>query len=617
MKIKSLLKILILSTISLLLYSCASVQNNATARSPYNQDPNYYLNQASNSQGDQQQTYALQAVAAYFYQGEFNRGRTILYSMPYRSLNDINAVQYQLLSARLAQYDKKTERSIAILNGLVENPNLSSQMEVEALKLRAKAQKTLRLPIASIKSLILITPLLTNDNDKITNQQHIWQQLSKLPTKNLIQLANDNSDPTLQGWASLTLIVRQYATQPGTFISQLEQWQQQFSNHPASNLVSTDVSQIYINQQPPAQVAVLLPLKSNIGAQAQAILNGFMAAYYQSQQQGLPAAKIKVYDTSNASITDVYQKAVQDGAQFIIGPLSKTNVNTLIQDGNVNVPTLALNFSTDGSLPDKAFEYALSPQQEAETVADRAAKLGYVNAVVISPKNNWGQSIAQTLIQRWQNDGGTIIKNVAFMPNKNLRPAISALLNINQSYQRRTALSNLIGQPVKFSPRRRHDIDVIFINALPQDARQILPLLRFYYAGNIPIFATSQLYNGTPNPTKDTDLNDVRFTIMPWAINPSAQAIQLRNNIKKLWPQNFDRFSLFYAFGIDAFNIMSHLEQLRVLPNLGYLGNTGTLYLAKDHKISRTTQWAEFVNGKPKQISFESSVIIPLETNDQ
>lgn len=607
-------RILLLCLVCVFISACSSWQSNGTSlRSPFNQDPSYYLQQADSSSADQRQTYLLQATAAYFYYGQFAQGRSVLYKLQWRDLNPVNAAQYQLLSARLSLYDNKPERAISILNSLAANPNLTTQMQIESLKLRASAQQQLQLPIASIKTYILIDPLLTEKDDHIHNQQNIWQLVNQLSTEQLQNLASDDSDPVLQGWATLGLDVHLYGNQPQQLIQHLQQWQTQFPNHPAKDLVNTDMGNIANWKNSPKQIALLLPIKGNIAPQAQAIMNGFMAAYYQAKQHGLPAGSVKMYDTSNANITDLYQQAINDGAQLVVGPLTKANVQSLANDGDITVPTLALNMTNDSSLPNNFYEFALSPQQEAITIADRATQMGYSNAATISPDNSWGNNINQTFSERWTADGGNIVANLAFAKNKNLKAQISALLNINQSYQRRRALEKVIGRSVSFSPRRRQDIDVIFLNALPQEARQIMPFLRFYYAGDIPVYATSQIYDGHPNPTKDSDLDSVRFTIMPWALNPSAQAKQLRRNIKQLWPESFKQFSLLYAFGIDAYDLMTRMGQLQAFPQFGLQANTGTLFLNSDQRIQRQTEWAIFKHGKPIPLKFDNNVIIPLQ----
>lgn len=598
----------------LLLSSCANMSSESVSlRSPFNQNPNYYLGQANQAQGAERQTYRLQAVAAYFYYGDFEQGRKVLYGMKRQYLSPLNQAQYDLLSARLALQDEQPERTIEIVNALADNPNLDAQMQIESLKLRAAALLALKQPIDSIKTRILITPLLTEQTDIDQNQREIWQIVNGLPTSDLQNLSQDDSQPVLQGWASLALTVRDHQNQPTALVQALKTWQQQFPDNPAVSLVSTDMGNISNWMQTPTQVALLLPMSGNLASQGQAILNGFTAAYYQARQQGAANMTIKVYDTAKSQdIVNLYQQAVQDGAKFVVGPLLKNNVAKLANDGDINVPSLALNFSTDNDLPKNYYEFALSPIAEARAIADKATQLGFVNAVTISPQGEWGDQIRNAFTKRWVNNGGKLVSNLSFNSGESFKFKISDLLNINDSYLRRNALQKAIGEKVKFSPRRRRDIDVIFLNAMPQDARQILPLLRFYYAGNIPVFATSQLYNGKSNPDKNSDLDGVNFTIMPWLVAPSASARVMQAELTKLWPASYKANSPLYAFGSDAYLLTTRMGQLQAFPSFGVRANTGTLFIGKNQRIVRQTDWAEFKKGQPKLIKFDSNVIIPL-----
>ena len=85
------------------------------------------------------------------------------------------------------------------------------------------------------------------------------------------------------------------------------------------------------------QIAVLLPLSGRTGESAAAIRDGIMAAYYQDE---LESPELRFYDTGgNAQlIWSVYQQAVADGAEFVIGPLLKDSIQQLEQSGQLPVP---------------------------------------------------------------------------------------------------------------------------------------------------------------------------------------------------------------------------------------------------------------------------------------
>ena len=67
---------------------------------------------------------------------------------------------------------------------------------------------------------------------------------------------------------------------------------------------------------------------------------------------------------------------------------------------------------------------------------------------------------------------------------------------------------------------RSAGMDMIFMAAFPTQARQIRPTLKFFDAGQVPVYAMSHLYDGKPLPTDGHDLDGVVFGDMPWILSP-------------------------------------------------------------------------------------------------
>ena len=77
--------------------------------------------------------------------------------------------------------------------------------------------------------------------------------------------------------------------------------------------------------QPAQKIALLLPLQGQYGASAQAIRNGFLAAYYDDKQQGKNVPNVVVLDTSMQDVRTVYQQAIAQGASIIVAETSICN----------------------------------------------------------------------------------------------------------------------------------------------------------------------------------------------------------------------------------------------------------------------------------------------------
>jgi len=361
---------------------------------------------------------------------------------------------------------------------------------------------------------------------------------------------------------------------------------------------TTNVTTVMPTAQDPAnndKFALLLPTTGQLKQSSAAIQNGFMAAYYHQEQQQPNNQAIQVYNTQGKSLNDVYQQAINNGATNVVGPLAKPEVSAL-NHIKINKPTLALNFSPNGTDKNTLYQFALSPEDEANQVAIKAAQDGKTQALIIAPDSSWGQAIATTFTNKWRNQGGGVVDELKYADKTNFEKSVKQLLHINDQSIKALRANKAPTQPV-----RRQDFDMIFLIASPDTAKKIVPMLNFYYANDIPIYATSMVYTGIPNPANDKDLDGVKFCDIPLILDNSQQMKTIRNHMYKLIrPSQRDMIRL-YAFGIDAYQLSVHQDQFS--NNFMMAGMTGNLYLGKQHQILRQLQWAEFKNGTPVNIT--------------
>ncbi len=178
------------------------------------------------------------------------------------------------------------------------------------------------------------------------------------------------------------------------------------------------------------------------------------------------------------------------------------------------------------------------------------------------------------------------------------------VLNISQAEGQAQSLKRLLGQKLRYIPQRRQDFDMIFLVAFPNTARQIVPLLKYYYAGNIPIYAPSVVYTGIVRPRQDRDLDGVVFCDTPWELSSNqtlgSKLASLRVRVKSIWPESFRQNPQLYALGVDAYDLTSQLNKMALLPQFGTSGATGLLYLQNNRIIYRKLLWAQMQNGRPK-----------------
>ena len=236
----------------------------------------------------------------------------------------------------------------------------------------------------------------------------IWYKLQQTSSSRLREMLTTKDDPIERGWIELTLINKRYnnSTSLHQFPHELLAWQQDFPSHPGNQLLPSMDTLIQLTHiTPPKHLAVLLPQSGRYAASARRIREGLLNAYYGQGSKGL----IKFYDTAHAPhLSAVYEKAIKDGANFIIGPLTKNEVSHLRDETTFKVPTIALNYSDNGTSPANFYEFGLSPEDEINMGAERAYQQGLSQAIIIAPNNAWGTRITQSFIKKWQHLGGNI-----------------------------------------------------------------------------------------------------------------------------------------------------------------------------------------------------------------
>src|SRR5690606_25937904 len=117
----------------------------------------------------------------------------------------------------------------------------------------------------------------------------------------------------------------------------------------------------------PRQVALLLPLSSPQRDLARAVRDGFLAAHLRSGNAS--SSRVLVYDTALLGGREAYERAQLEGAEFIVGPLLRPNVEQIVPAAGL-VPTLALNTTTaDTATTPGFYQFALLPEHEARAVA--------------------------------------------------------------------------------------------------------------------------------------------------------------------------------------------------------------------------------------------------------
>ena len=378
-----------------------------------------------------------------------------------------------------------------------------------------------------------------------------------------------------------------------------------------------------LSQNYPTQIAVLLPFSSvqqpdegdcSIGDCSNAIRDGFIASHLTGSTTTPDGTvpTLKFYDTTLLGPQEAYLRAQIDGADFIVGPLLKSELEEIIGNAGL-IPTLALNFfDGDRSAPPNFYQFALAPEDEAREVARRVVANGTLNAVALVQNSDWGLRLLGSFRAELEALGGQLLQFRGYdSDSQDFSLTITTLLNIQSSNQRRQRLAANLGVPLEFEPRRRQDVDVIFVATDADAGRLLAPQLRFHYAGDIPTYATSAVYESYAG---DSDLNGILFPDTPWVLSGDDTSSQLKASLETYWPQRTSPYwRRFHGLGFDAYRLIPLLhnrsERFSSIASL-----SGELSLGNDGRIHRRLPFAQFRNGRPFVINDDATENRSIET---
>lgn len=503
-----------------------------------------------------------------------------------------------LLSGRAQLGDQRPDDALALLqrheDDILQYP-AEQQAGLDLLKADALAMKGDL--TGSLQQRVATHPLL-EDEDQDYNHGMIWQLLMQLSSSELADSIEDSRGDLL-GWLTLAQLYRDPIADLDAQVSRLNQWSAQWRTHPATDDVPDmlDALEKAVSERP-SKVAILLPATGPLKNAGKALQEGIMTAYYRHKQDGNPPV-LRFYDSGGDDILALYQQAVQDGADFILGPLAKDKAATIANQGTLPVTTLALNYIDQGELPENFFQFGLAPEDEARQIALQGAREGASQAGILYPEGEWGERVAQAFAQEWQSLGGTVTVTRTYQEGPTLGDTVKELLLVAQSQSRGQAVSRFTSLDMDIQPRRRQDMGFLFLLANPNQGRQVKPALNFHYAKDLPVYSTALVHSGESNPRRDQDLNGVRFVDMPWML--SNEDSQLRRMSNEQWPEGHGRYERLFAMGIDAYRLQSRVFLLSTLPSSELPGVTGRLSM-KQQRIVRELNWGVFINGEARAL---------------
>ena len=568
----------------------------------YAQAANLFAEMAKTKASPQRERLLLQATEAVLRSETRSLARKYLYAVDEAVLPRNLFVRKRIAQAEMELLYGEIDDALAALPASLLD--YSPEYKPGALAVRARALRAAGRREEMVKTLVMLSPWL-NETDQIQkNSQSIWETLMGSDSGELSTWANKNNDCDVDAWLSLAYIYKQPHASIFILENEIQQWRAQFPRNTIPDEILDSVTQDWaVTQVAPDRIALLLPMTGRYSAIANAIYAGVVTAREFEEAPGL-LPELVLYDTGDdvATAYRQYKLAAREGADFIIGPLQKEAVREIAEQRRLDVPTLSLNYTSDmSSGSPNLFQFGLLPENEASQAAERAFHDGFRRALVLVPEGEWGVRLLDTFSTQFTELGGTVLQSERYVTtNSDYSGPIKRLLQLDQSEQRHRMIEKTIQQDVEYEPRRREDADLVFLAALPRQARLLRPQLSYHYASDLPVYATSHIFSGNENISADQDINDIQYGDIPWLLSSDPEIELLRDSSELQLSSSESRLPRFAALGVDAYRVIPHLQRLAAHKYNQFEGMTGKLSIGTQNRIYRKLTWAQFRNGIPQ-----------------
>ena len=550
-----------------------------------------YLMQADSSQGSLQNDLLIMALKATINENNNEQAQLLIKRISKQSLSEAQQAEWQLARAQLFINDEQLEQALSQLN-FQAWWKLTPETWAQYHQTRADIFTALGRPFDSSRELVALADYVDNAQQEAIADQ-IWLNLNHYNTHTITTLTTDVSENILDGWLQLAVYMKTLNGNIPQLKNTLEQWLAENSTHPAAIYtpkVIQDILSLEIIK--PTNTALLLPLSGKFAKQAQLIRDGFIMAMMNDKDRDTNAT-LTVIDTHAEDAADIDAQLIEKNIDFVVGPLIKANIENLhkLQQARLaSIPTLALN------IPDQVEEgvntcyLALSPEQEVEQAAKYLFSQGYQYPLILAPQGNYGQRVVEAFNSEWRKYSKNKVAVNLFGDKRQLQRNINTVFGLQDSQQNIAQMDALVGIDLESQPRSRRDIDSVYIVANSAELTLIKPFIEVAInpdATPPKLFSNSRSNSGNK---QYEDLSGVTYSDIPLLIHPNPQ---LDSQMNQLWPKNSNTERRLQALGMDAYQLMVELPQMKVVEGYSIQGKTGTLSINDQCIVQREISWAE------------------------
>ena len=258
----------------------------------------------------------------------------------FRRLTGNDRFELELIELELDYLDISSHQQQDLLSRSEALAPKNLAQEVLKLDLVARIQVSFEDHVGAVRSLVRLSAYGSVREKQLA--ERIWSSVKKIPLGYAETLARRAHNEEEFAWWDLASRLLNPLT-PALQQRGWDIWRAENPNHIAHEHPPLEIS---LPGNMPTTIALLLPQSGPLAEASRAIRDGFITAYWSAQLtdeiETNQKQNILIYDTSSNTIEDVVLRAEADGAQIILGPLSKANVRSMAAL-DTTVPTIVFN----------------------------------------------------------------------------------------------------------------------------------------------------------------------------------------------------------------------------------------------------------------------------------
>ncbi len=591
-KRKSVSRLLTPVVFAITLAACTTLPTKAPKGADITSSPTessaVYILKADNSQGITQSDWLILALKSAVAEGDQKQAELLIGRLATQSLTHSQIAEWQLARAELKRNQSDYLSAIQKLN-FQSFWQLDDTQWQRYYELRHELHLLTSDYLEASRDLIKLAPYIEDEQQKGALWASVWEHISALNLIEAEYLPINSDEVILSGWVSLSQQLNTLQDRPMLLQSSLKRWLSDNPTHPASFYPPLQIQGILaLEMIQPENIALLLPLTGRFGPQGIRVRDGFINAIFDDSKRDT-IINFKVIDTNEMKMEDIVTELVENKTQFVVGPLIKSEIMEFQVLNQGIISQLALNMPDKIDATNNSCYFTLSPEQEVEQAAEHLFNNGHISPLFLAPEGSFGHRLAQAFSEKWLQLTTEKPDIHYFGKRAELQHQVNTVFGLSASERRISQMKKLLNMDLKNEARSRRDIDSVYMIATRAELTLLKPFIEVAINPGITppkLYASSRSNSGTPEQL--SELQGIEFSDIPFLVDGDSA---FKTKFEKIWPKSNKTETRLHALGMDAYQLISELPQMKVIEGYSAKGKTGILSIDEQCVIQRKISW--------------------------